>query len=65
MIINENCPCKRKQCERHGKCDECRKHHAEFKRPMRVACEREKKNRRNMSFKEGKDKSDIIRNLNQ
>ena len=43
MTINENCPCKRKKCERHGKCDECRKHHAESKRQRPVACEKEKK----------------------
>lgn len=24
---NENCPCTRTKCERHGKCDECRQHH--------------------------------------
>lgn len=42
-MINEKCPCKRKECERHGKCDECRKHHAEFKRLMHVACERKKR----------------------
>ena len=41
-MINENCPCKKKKCDRHGKCDECRKHHAESKRQMPVACERRK-----------------------
>lgn len=24
---NELCPCKRKSCEWHGKCEECREHH--------------------------------------
>lgn len=43
MAINENCPCKKKKCERHGKCDECRKHHAEYKHQRPVACEKEKK----------------------
>ena len=43
MIINENCPCKRKKCERHGKCDECRKHHAESERQRPVYCEKKKK----------------------
>ncbi|MGN1167331.1 MAG: hypothetical protein ACI4S2_12990 [Lachnospiraceae bacterium] len=43
MTINENCPCKRKKCERHGKCDECRTHHAESKRQRPVACEKERK----------------------
>lgn len=41
MTQNENCPCKKKKCERHGKCDECRKHHAESKRPR--PCERQPK----------------------
>lgn len=41
-MINENCPCKKKKCERHGKCDECRKHHAESKRQRPVACEKRK-----------------------
>lgn len=40
MIKSENCPCKKKNCIRHGKCDECRKHHADSKRP--VYCEKEK-----------------------
>ena len=43
MMINENCPCKKKNCERHGKCDECRKYHALSKRKIPVACEKEKK----------------------
>ena len=43
MIINENCPCKRKKCERHGKYDECRKHHAESERQRPVYCEKKKK----------------------
>ncbi|MDD6991992.1 MAG: hypothetical protein PUI48_09220 [Oscillospiraceae bacterium] len=38
---NENCPCKKKKCERHGKCDECRNYHANSKRQR--PCEREKK----------------------
>ena len=42
MVKNENCPCKRKKCKRHGKCDECRKHHAGAKRQRPVACEKEK-----------------------
>lgn len=41
MLINENCPCKKKKCERYGKCDERRKYHAESKRQR--PCEREKK----------------------
>lgn len=45
MTENKNCPCKRK-CERHGKCTECRKHHAQFKKPFSVACERIGKTKR-------------------
>lgn len=45
MVTNENCPCKRKKCERHGKCDECRKHHVESKRQRPVACEKKKSGR--------------------
>lgn len=41
-MINENCPCKKKKCERYGNCDECRKHHAESKRQRPVACEKKK-----------------------
>lgn len=40
---NANCPCKKKNCERRGKCDECRKYHAGSKRQRLVACERKKK----------------------
>ena len=43
MKKNENCPCVRKKCERHGKCDECRKHHAEAKQQRPVYCEKKKK----------------------
>lgn len=25
--LNIDCPCKRTNCERYGKCDECRAHH--------------------------------------
>ncbi len=39
MMENKECSCK-KECERHGKCDECRKYHAESKRQRPVACER-------------------------
>ena len=43
MTINENCPCKKKKCERHGNCVECRKHHAASKRQRPAACERTRK----------------------
>ena len=42
-MINENCPCKKEKCERHGKCDECREYHAASKRQRPVYCEKEKK----------------------
>ena len=37
--LEENyCPCRRNECERHGKCGECRKHHAE--KNKKPSCER-------------------------
>jgi hypothetical protein len=30
--ITNECPCKRKNCERHGKCEECMEHHKTHKR---------------------------------
>lgn len=51
-MINEDCPCKRLQCERHGNCLACRTHHAEKKKYL-PACDRlkqkeeSKKSRRN------------------
>ncbi|MDD3400365.1 MAG: type II CAAX endopeptidase family protein [Eubacteriales bacterium] len=36
---NTNCPCKKKNCERHGNCDDCRKHHDDSKKQRPVACE--------------------------
>ena len=41
MMISENCPSKKKKCERHGKCDECRKYHEESKWQRPVYCEKE------------------------
>ncbi len=41
---NKNCPCKRINCVRHGDCEACKAHHANFKRKMSVACERKNKN---------------------
>ena len=49
MMINENCPCKKQKCERYGKCDECRKYHAELKRQRPVACEKEIRGRNKLS----------------
>lgn len=43
IMENPNCTCKKKRCPRHGKCDECRAHHASLKGELPVACERKKK----------------------
>ena len=40
-MVNNNCPCKKKKCERYGNCDACRAYHAESKRKR--PCERTKK----------------------
>lgn len=42
-MVNNECPCKKKKCQRHGKCDECREYHANSKRQRPVACERKKR----------------------
>ena len=39
-MTNENCPCKKKKCPRHGDCTACREHHAASKRQRPVACQR-------------------------
>lgn len=33
MVINENCPCEKTKCKRHGHCNECRARHAESAQP--------------------------------
>lgn len=40
---NNQCPCRKKSCERHGNCDACREHHAKSKSKIPVYCERQKK----------------------
>lgn len=42
-VSPEKCPCKKTTCKRFGNCVECRKHHADLKKP--VACEKEKKSK--------------------
>lgn len=37
-VFNENCPCTKLKCIRHGRCNECRAHHAKKSRPR--PCER-------------------------
>lgn len=39
----KDCPCKRKECERHGKCEACRAHHETSEKKYPCACERKKK----------------------
>lgn len=41
-MVKEDCPCKKKNCKRHGDCDACRAYHAKSKRKR--PCEREKNN---------------------
>ena len=36
----EECNCKRKKCERHGKCQECMNHHQTKKHPSPPYCKR-------------------------
>lgn len=40
-----NCPCKRKNCERHGNCAECRLHHQTHTSYKGTYCDRQKKKR--------------------
>ena len=40
-MVKEDCPCKKKSCERHGNCDACKAYHAESKRKR--PCERKMK----------------------
>jgi len=42
-VIQKDCPCKKKKCPRHGRCEECRAHHAASTRRRPVYCERPKK----------------------
>lgn len=37
--IKGDCPCKKKNCEKHGKCGECREYHRLYKKNLPV-CER-------------------------
>ena len=53
MIKKRVCPCRKKNCERRGKCDECRKHHAESEPCRSVYCERGKERRNEASFLSG------------
>lgn len=37
---NENCPCKRVHCERHGDCAACKAHHYAPSKKLLPTCER-------------------------
>ncbi len=39
----ENCPCKWKNCKRHGDCKLCRDHHASHPKYKQPFCEKKKK----------------------
>lgn len=54
---NENCPCKKKSCPRHGDCEACRSYHAASKRKRPVFCE---KNIAVRKFRSG-DEAGVIR----
>ncbi|MGN0456396.1 MAG: hypothetical protein ACI4F2_06030 [Acutalibacteraceae bacterium] len=51
--INQDCPCKRTKCARHGNCEECKKHHA-LKKKHLPACERIRQREKRRSEKDGK-----------
>lgn len=40
MNNNENCPCKRTACKRHGDCQACREHHSSSQRKLLPTCDR-------------------------
>ena len=39
-LAKKDCPCKRINCQRHGKCEECREHHKFKEKRFPAACER-------------------------
>ena len=39
--IRADCPCKRTKCSRHGRCDQCLRHHDNKRYP--AACKRSEK----------------------
>ena len=43
--VNDGCPCKRMNCERHGDCAACRAHHSGDKKSLPY-CERESRKTR-------------------
>ena len=59
-MTNENCPCKKKSCPRHGDCEACRRYHEASKRKRPVYCDREVSLRR---FRSGDEfaVSEVIR----
>lgn len=42
LVLRRDCPCKKKNCPRHGDCEACRAYHAASRRQRPCACQREK-----------------------
>lgn len=40
------CPCRWKNCKRHGDCTACKEHHQKVKKDCPPACERRRKSKR-------------------
>lgn len=60
LALNDSvtkCNCKRKQCERHGKCSECIEHHKKFKNKGLPYCERKHLKEKNMDSEKNKKHS--------
>lgn len=53
---NENCPCKRVKCERHGDCAACRAHHSSTKKQL-TACDKAKRKEERANTRNEKRKS--------
>lgn len=43
---NVKCPCRWKNCKRHGDCTACKEHHQKVKKDCLPACERRRKSKR-------------------
>ncbi|MDO5558932.1 MAG: methylated-DNA--[protein]-cysteine S-methyltransferase [Oscillospiraceae bacterium] len=59
MNEKENCPCKHINCERHGRCSECMKHHTEDKKTP-PACERIRIKQERKERHKGKVRPEIV-----
>ena len=60
VMINENCPCKKRDCSRHGDCEVCRSYHIASRSKKSIYCERKILLRK---FRKGDETavSDVIR----